>query len=434
MKLREKFRRFWTMDVHNHEGFTLVELIIVIAILAILSGVAVVGYSSYVKKANLQADMTMIAEIINALTLASYSGDVTENGYIILSADGVKNAAAIAETSLGKVLADAYGSNWATTLKLKHTEWTDDGVLYAALTQENIGAINGSNFLKGTSTSELLQNVQGLTSSAFEFFGNRTDENIFERLDQYSPEFVEYCKDAGLELNEDGTAFDDASDEQLSNLMVLYAADSMSNLTAEDYEAVLMYMTTPTDEENEIYPEAPEGMDTVTLLAAQYTLLMAISASDPNGAEKMESINTVLSGAQNLGMVEGALNSYFGGSDGVIDVNDTDELESLDALLGGYAENFEGDVEGIIAAMGAASEAADSLYTDVKDLDVAGLYSSTEIGKAVDTIMSVAALSDADRAVLLAAVNNLADGEILIFLDAARIKMIVSPANANPKN
>ena len=52
-------------------GFTLVELIIVIAILAILSSVAVAGYSSYIKKANNSAVETWLSNISAAATLAN---------------------------------------------------------------------------------------------------------------------------------------------------------------------------------------------------------------------------------------------------------------------------------------------------------------------------------------------------------------------------
>ena len=31
MKLKNMWKRFWTLDVHNHEGFTLVELVIEVA-------------------------------------------------------------------------------------------------------------------------------------------------------------------------------------------------------------------------------------------------------------------------------------------------------------------------------------------------------------------------------------------------------------------
>lgn len=52
-------------------GFTLVELIIVIAILAILSSVAVAGYSSYIKKANDSAIDAELANISTSATLAN---------------------------------------------------------------------------------------------------------------------------------------------------------------------------------------------------------------------------------------------------------------------------------------------------------------------------------------------------------------------------
>ena len=119
MKLKNMWKRFWTLDVHNHEGFTLVELIIVIAILAILSTGAIAGYSAYVTSANKTADKAMIAEIENVLTMAYYNGDINQAGQVILTADGVANADSMS-AQLVNALRDAYGTNWATALKLKY--------------------------------------------------------------------------------------------------------------------------------------------------------------------------------------------------------------------------------------------------------------------------------------------------------------------------
>lgn len=52
-------------------GFTLVELIIVIAILAILSSVAVAGYSSYITKANNSAAESFMNQIKTHAVLAN---------------------------------------------------------------------------------------------------------------------------------------------------------------------------------------------------------------------------------------------------------------------------------------------------------------------------------------------------------------------------
>lgn len=72
--------------IKKNGGFTLVELIVVIAILAILAGVAIPLYSGYIKEANNSAVESELAAISTAAMAAeAVSGQLTG---ITVSADG----------------------------------------------------------------------------------------------------------------------------------------------------------------------------------------------------------------------------------------------------------------------------------------------------------------------------------------------------------
>ena len=123
----------------NNKGFTLVELVIVIAILAILVGLLAPQYTKYVEKTRKAADVDTLDEMVKAVQVYEADTDKTTGALaadtytITLTKDGVDAPAA-----LGPALSE-YVPDYASK-KLKSTKWAD-GKIAAAITIDDAGKI-----------------------------------------------------------------------------------------------------------------------------------------------------------------------------------------------------------------------------------------------------------------------------------------------------
>lgn len=103
----------------QNRGFSLVELIVVVAIMAVLVGVLAPAYLAYVEKTRIQRDESAAGEIFRAAEIVVYSGqyDITDTVLVTFSSAGIQlNAAILNATEVQEILQDHFGTRYQTAV------------------------------------------------------------------------------------------------------------------------------------------------------------------------------------------------------------------------------------------------------------------------------------------------------------------------------
>lgn len=139
--------KFLNKKKNDNKGFSLVELIIVVAILAILVGLLAPQYLKYVEKSRKSADASNLSEMVNALQVYAGDSDADDLPYDEYTITISKDGSTVAGTNEANSAAAKKAIESATTdfenIQLKSKKWKDDhtySVITAVVTISETGS------------------------------------------------------------------------------------------------------------------------------------------------------------------------------------------------------------------------------------------------------------------------------------------------------
>lgn len=338
-------------------GFTLIELIVVIAILAILAGVGTAAYTGYMEKAHKAADDTLIAAINRAAATAVLEAngkDMMElaDGKLISNATkGQKNITVndrnTNDTQVGVAFAKYFAGNEEAALKWYGSLKFVNGMFVGVESVMN-GGLNGTDGVADAFNASSYSNlgVAGVTQMVDTLAGALADYPALSRVTSTGA--------FGKTLDKLGIDPAKADTQTMANAAVFYVADYTSQLDSADIWTHIV----DSDLETWLQTDANLGLDSddakFLSTALQYASATAYAYSDSasqaereaianaNPQNRGEAMLVIQNATSGLGYIDYLTDDAAGAKNGMNDFNAFYEvMKSIDQSTDSF-NSFDG--------------------------------------------------------------------------------------------
>lgn len=293
-------------------GFTLVELIVVIAIIGILAGIGTVGYGGYIKRTNEGLDETLYRNILYAGEIGKYENPGVTGRVIVTKTDahveavGTSGNASVVE----KWMKNAFGEGWQNTVKYhtdKYANGTYGTIALPAQSVElnddqkaNLEKLMQSN-LSGKE-KELADTANNLSGLFADWFDGKEGEDAVEKIAAKLKTFGGTDEDIAdfktFLTNQLGGDLSKASATQLSNATVLYVASKAKDMKADNLYSDLLAID-PSNPYEAIMGVAKNNGGILPTAAVMYGTMLGYANSGLASDEFKKAMETPPMGIQN---------------------------------------------------------------------------------------------------------------------------------------